>query len=102
MRLEVEVLTICSARLNFRNTHHGRGVNEEDSLNQHASNRSGSVSVPVVARETARSVQFSVHPDVKTGDQMNVIELDMVPSRTEVYDDDVSPRYGSRWCVVQT
>ena len=50
-------------------------MNEEDSLNQHASNRSGSVSVPVVARETARSVQFSAHPDVKTGDQMNVIEL---------------------------
>ncbi|KAI0714017.1 hypothetical protein C8T65DRAFT_645237, partial [Cerioporus squamosus] len=74
------------AMLNFRNTHRGRGVNEEDSLNQHASNRSGSLSVPGAARETTRSVQFSVDPDAKTGDPMNIIELDMV--RSEAYDDD--------------
>ncbi|RPD62217.1 hypothetical protein L226DRAFT_559002 [Lentinus tigrinus ALCF2SS1-7] len=77
------------AMLNFRNTHRGRGVNEEDSLNQHASNRSGSLSIPVGPRETARSVQFNLHPEGKTGDPMNIIELDMVPSRLEVYDDDV-------------
>ncbi len=77
-------------RLNFRKTHRGRGVNEEDSLNQNASNRSGSLSVPGVARETTRSVQFSVHPDAKTGDPLNIIELDMVGSRMEVYDDEVS------------
>ena len=54
------------AMLNFRNTHRGRGVHEEDSLNQAASNRSGSASAPVSgARETTRSVQFSVDPDTK-------------------------------------
>ncbi|KAI0770518.1 hypothetical protein C8Q74DRAFT_1369673 [Fomes fomentarius] len=77
------------AMLNFRNSHRGRGVNEEDSLNQHASNRSGTISAPVNPRETARSVQFSVHPDLKSADPMNIIELDMVPSHN-MDDDDVS------------
>ncbi|TFK83814.1 hypothetical protein K466DRAFT_647466 [Polyporus arcularius HHB13444] len=76
------------AMLNFRNTHRGRGVNEEDSLNQNASNRSRSLSVPGAARETTRSVQFSVDPDAKPGDPMNIIELDMVGSGMEVYDDE--------------
>ena len=53
------------AMLNFRNTHRGRGVHEEDSLNQAASNRSGTLSVPVgPPRETNRSVQFGVPPKV--------------------------------------
>ncbi len=81
---------MSGARLNFRNTHRGRGVNEEDSLNQNASNRSRSLSVPGAARETTRSVQFSVDPDAKPGDPMNIIELDMVGSGMEVYDDEVS------------
>ncbi|KAI0755145.1 hypothetical protein C8Q80DRAFT_1248204 [Daedaleopsis nitida] len=75
--------------LNFRNTHRGRGVHEEDSLNQHASNRSGSMTDPHVPRETARSVQFGVHPDAKTvGEPANIIELDMVASHHEHDDDD--------------
>ncbi|KAH9924273.1 uncharacterized protein BXZ73DRAFT_103562 [Epithele typhae] len=75
------------AMLNFRNTHRGRGVNEEDSLNQHASNRTGSVSIPAGARETARSVQFNVNQDAKTRDPMSIIELD-VRSHMDRYDDE--------------
>ncbi|KAI1793283.1 hypothetical protein LXA43DRAFT_1092834 [Ganoderma leucocontextum] len=75
------------AMLNFRNTHRGRGVHEEDSLNQAASNRSGTLSVPVgPPRETTRSVQFSV--PLKNRDPTNVIGLDMVSSRAGVYDRD--------------
>ncbi|PIL22376.1 hypothetical protein GSI_15064 [Ganoderma sinense ZZ0214-1] len=73
------------AMLNFRNTHHGRGVHEEDSLNQAASNRSGTISVPIgPQREINRSVQFGVPP--KNRDPTNVIELDMVNSHADVYD----------------
>ena len=62
--------------LNFRNTHHGRGVHEEDSLNQAASNRSGTISVPVgPPRETNRSVQFGVPPKVRTIVGLGVREL---------------------------
>nr|VWP01046.1 Uncharacterized protein [Ganoderma boninense] len=71
------------AMLNFRNTHRGRGVHEEDSLNQAASNRSGTIGVPVgPPRETNRSIQFG------SRDPTNVIELDMVNSRADVYDEE--------------
>ncbi|EJF63153.1 hypothetical protein DICSQDRAFT_102187 [Dichomitus squalens LYAD-421 SS1] len=77
------------AMLNFRNTHRGRGVHEEDSLNQAASNRSGSHSAAVSgARDTNRSVQFSVNPDAKPHDPMSLIELDMVGSPADGFDDE--------------
>lgn len=60
-------------RLNFRNTHHGRGVPEEASLNQNArgsAGRSGTYTTRSGlsgGADSSHSVQFNVHPDAKVG-----------------------------------
>ncbi|KAI0763620.1 hypothetical protein BD413DRAFT_206954 [Trametes elegans] len=81
--------------LNFRNTHHGRGVPEEASMNRHArgrglsgtfTSRSGASRGTAGQVDTSHSVHFNVHADAKTTEAMN-IELDMVRSRDLVDDD---------------
>ncbi|KAJ8463876.1 hypothetical protein ONZ51_g9962 [Trametes cubensis] len=80
--------------LNFRNTHHGRGVPEEASLNQNArgsAGRSGTYTTRSGlsgGADSSHSVQFNVHPDAKSGGAMN-IELDMVRSQGDMTYDDV-------------
>ncbi|KAL7280061.1 hypothetical protein ACG7TL_006476 [Trametes sanguinea] len=71
-------------RLNFRNTHHGRGIPEEASLNQHARGSSGRTGTYMTrsgmsgigGEDSSHSVQFNVHTDTKSAEPMN-IELDM-------------------------
>ncbi|KAI0373887.1 hypothetical protein BV20DRAFT_989016 [Pilatotrama ljubarskyi] len=81
--------------LNFRNTHRGRGVPEESSVNQHArgssgrtgtyTSRSGGSAGPL---ETSHSVHFNVHADAKSAPEPMNIELDIVRSQGEDRDDD--------------
>ncbi|KAI9058195.1 hypothetical protein FKP32DRAFT_1597264 [Trametes sanguinea] len=88
--------------LNFRNTHHGRGVPEEASLNQHARGSSGRTGTymtrsgmsGVGGDETSRSVQFNVHTDTKSAGPMN-IELDMVRSGYDDVDSEEVKRVGA-------
>ncbi|KAI8986192.1 hypothetical protein BD414DRAFT_536935 [Trametes punicea] len=84
--------------LNFRRTHHGRGVPEEASLNQRARVTGGRTGGTFITRsgfsgagaaDTSRSVQFNVHADTKSAGPMN-IELDMVRSEGDVGFDDVN------------
>ncbi|KAH9889812.1 hypothetical protein C8Q73DRAFT_705575 [Cubamyces lactineus] len=80
--------------LNFRNTHHGRGVPEEASLNQNARGSAGRTGTYTTrsglsgGADSSHSVQFNVHADAKSGGAMN-IELDMVRSQGDMAYDDV-------------
>ncbi|OSD07379.1 hypothetical protein PYCCODRAFT_1430635 [Trametes coccinea BRFM310] len=87
--------------LNFRNTHHGRGVPEEASLNQHARGSSGRTGTYMTrsgmsgigGEDASHSVQFNVHTDTKSAEPMN-IELDMVRSGYDDVDSEEIKRVG--------
>ncbi|OJT13612.1 hypothetical protein TRAPUB_9801 [Trametes pubescens] len=77
--------------LNFRNTHRGRGVPEEASLNQHAHDsdgHSGTITTRSGASggqlDTSLSVHFNVPTESKGGAEAMNIELDMVATQGEV------------------
>ncbi|CDO71683.1 hypothetical protein BN946_scf184915.g27 [Trametes cinnabarina] len=82
--------------LNFRNTHHGRGLPEEATLNQHARGSAGRTGTYTTrsglsgggGADTSHSVQFNVHADNKSAGPMN-IELDMMRSQMDTGFDDV-------------
>lgn len=78
--------------LNFRSVHRGRGVGEEESMNQRdlksSSGLSGSSRTP---RETSRSVQFGV-VDTESKAAAMTIGLDTIRSGTGI-DDDQSDKH---------
>ncbi|KAI0726310.1 hypothetical protein C8Q72DRAFT_929170 [Fomitopsis betulina] len=78
--------------LNFRNVHHGRGIDEEESLNQRDfKSQQGSTSHSRTPGLTSRSVQFGVVDTDSKGAAMT-IGLDTMNSAAHLDDDDSDRR----------
>ncbi|KZT11851.1 uncharacterized protein LAESUDRAFT_746665 [Laetiporus sulphureus 93-53] len=84
--------------LNFRNVHHGRGIEEEQSMNQRDVKSSGVLSGSGSRNQridTSRSVQFGV-VDTESKAAAMTIGLDTIQSGTGLEDDEASGQLYSR------